>query len=106
MTVRVARDVGLERVAEYAERLGVYERMPPLAAFALGAGETGLTNLLRAYAAFANGGYRVDPVLVDRIQDRWGEPFTGPMTGPAWAAWPINGPARSGPMCRSAVSVC
>ena len=73
VTVRVARDVGLERVAEYAERLGVYERMPPLAAFALGAGETGLTNLLRAYAAFANGGYRVDPVLVDRIQDRWGE---------------------------------
>ena len=72
MTVRVAQDVGLDRVAEYARRLGVYEDMPPLLSYALGAGETTLENLVRAYAVFASGGKRVEPVLVDRVQDRRG----------------------------------
>ena len=72
MTVRVAQDVGLERVAGYARRLGVYEDMPPLLSYALGAGETTLERLVQAYAVFANGGKRVESVLVDRVQDRRG----------------------------------
>ncbi len=72
MTVRVAQDVGLERVAEYAREFGVYEEMPPLLSYALGAGETTLVQLVQAYAVFANGGKRVAAVLVDRVQDRRG----------------------------------
>ncbi len=72
MTIRVAQDVGLERVAEYAGRLGIYDDMPPLLSFALGAGETTLARLVEAYAVFANGGKRVEAVLVDRVQDRRG----------------------------------
>ena len=72
MTVRVAQDVGLERVAEYARQFGVYEEMPPLLSYALGAGETTLLRLVQAYAVFANSGKRVEAVLVDRVQDRRG----------------------------------
>ncbi|MEM9725460.1 MAG: PBP1A family penicillin-binding protein [Pseudomonadota bacterium] len=73
MTVRVAMDVGLETVAEYAETFGVYKDMPPLVSYALGAGETTLLKLTASYAMFANGGKRIEPSLIDRIQDRWGE---------------------------------
>ena len=72
MTVRLAREVGMDRVAEYAERFGVYDRMPEMLSYSLGAGETTLFNMVAAYAMFANGGERVEPTLVDRVQDRWG----------------------------------
>ncbi|MEO1120016.1 MAG: penicillin-binding protein 1A [Pseudomonadota bacterium] len=73
MTVRVAMDVGLEAVAGYAETFGVYDDMPPLLSYALGAGETTLMRLVASYAMFVNGGKRIDPTLIDRIQDRHGE---------------------------------
>ena len=73
MTVRVAMDVGLETVAKYAETFGVYNDMPPLVSYALGAGETTLLRLASSYAMFVNGGKRIQPSLVDRIQNRWGE---------------------------------
>ena len=73
MTVRIARDISMASVADYAERLGVYDQMPRLPAYALGAGETTLLRMVRAYAAFANGGNRVEPSLIDRIQDRRGK---------------------------------
>ena len=72
VTVRIVRDIGLGPVASYAEKLGIYEHMPQLTSYALGAGETELQRLVGAYAAFANGGHRVDPIFVDRIQDRRG----------------------------------
>ncbi len=72
MTIRIAQDVGMETVAEYAERFGVYDDMPPLISYSLGAGETTLFNMVAAYAMFANGGLRVEPTLVDRVQDRYG----------------------------------
>jgi penicillin-binding protein 1A len=72
MTVRLAQDVGMETVARYAERFGVYDRMQPFLSNALGSQETTLFRMVAAYAMFANGGERVDPTLVDRIQDRWG----------------------------------
>ncbi len=73
MTVRLSQAVGMEVVADYAERFGVYQDMPPLLSFALGAGETTLFDLTAAYAMFANGGRKVTPTLVDRVQDRRGE---------------------------------
>ena len=72
MTVRIAQEIGMDRVAEYAERFGVYDNMPTLLAYALGAGETTLYNMVAAYGMFANGGKRVRPTVVDRVQDRFG----------------------------------
>ena len=72
MTVRLAQEVGMEVVAGYAERFGVYDRLQPFLANSLGAQETTLFRVVAAYAMFANGGERVDPTLVDRVQDRWG----------------------------------
>jgi len=72
MTVRIAQQIGMGRVAQYAERFGVYSDMPHHLSYALGAGETTLYDMVAAYGMFANGGKRVRPTLVDRIQDRQG----------------------------------
>ena len=72
MTVRLAQDVGMPLIAEYAKRMGVYDGLPPYLSFALGAGETTLLRMATAYAMFDNGGRRVKPTLIDRIQDRYG----------------------------------
>jgi penicillin-binding protein 1A len=73
MTVRIAQDVGMDLVADYAEDFGVYGDMPNLLSYSLGAGETTLYKMVAAYAMFANGGLRVEPTLVDRVQDRYGK---------------------------------
>lgn len=72
MTVRLAQEITMYRVAEYAERFGVYDRMQPFLAMALGSQESTLYRMVAAYAMLANGGERVEPTLVDRVQDRWG----------------------------------
>lgn len=72
MTVRLAQSVGMDVVSAYAERFGVYENMPQLLSYSLGAGETTLFKMVAAYGMFANGGIRVEPTLVDRVQDRYG----------------------------------
>ncbi|MEM7522818.1 MAG: PBP1A family penicillin-binding protein [Pseudomonadota bacterium] len=73
MTVRLAQAVGMDIVADYAERFDVYDRMPSHLSYSLGAGETTLWRMVAAYGMFANGGRRVEPTLVDRIQNRRGE---------------------------------
>ncbi len=72
MTVRLARDLGMPLVAEYAKRFGVYDDMLPVLAMSLGAGETTVLRMTSAYSMLANGGRRIRPTLIDRIQDRWG----------------------------------
>jgi penicillin-binding protein 1A len=73
ITIRIAQEIGMETVAGYAERFGVYDRMNPFLANALGSQETTLFKMVAAYAMFANGGERVEPTLVDRVQNRFGE---------------------------------
>ncbi len=73
MTIRIAQAVGMDVVAGYAERFGVYDKLQPLLANALGSQETTLFKMVAAYAEFANGGERVEPTLVDRVQDRYGK---------------------------------
>jgi penicillin-binding protein 1A len=73
MTVRLAKDVGMPLVAEYARRFGVYDDMLPVLSMALGAGETTVMRMTAAYSMFANGGRRIRPTLIDRIQDRSGQ---------------------------------
>ena len=78
MTVRLAQEVGMDTVASYAEAFGVYDDMGPYLSNALGSEETTLYQMVAAYAMFANGGERVRPTLVDRIQDRRGRDHLPP----------------------------
>jgi len=72
MTVRLARDVGMPLIVEYSKRFGIYDDMAPYLSLSLGAGETTLMRMVAGYAMLDNGGKRIKPSLVDRIQDRWG----------------------------------
>jgi penicillin-binding protein 1A len=72
MTVRLAQDVGMPLITEYAKRFGIYDDLLPVLSMSLGAGETTLLRMATAYAMLANGGKRVRATLIDRIQDRWG----------------------------------
>ena len=72
MTVRIADTIGMDVVADYAESFGIYDDMQEYLPISLGAQETTLFRLISAYSMFANGGQRVEPTLVDRIQDRRG----------------------------------
>ncbi|SEP55012.1 penicillin-binding protein 1A [Thalassovita taeanensis] len=73
MTIRLAQEVGMDVIADYAERFGVYDNMGQFLANSLGSEETTLFKMVAAYAMFANGGERVEPTLVDRVQDRYGK---------------------------------
>ena len=73
MTIRIGQEIGMDLVADYAEKFGVYQNMNPFLANALGAQETTLFKMVAAYSMFANGGERVEPTLVDRVQDRFGK---------------------------------
>ncbi len=72
MTVRLAQNIGIDAVAAYAERFDIVDRMPRVLSMALGAGETTLLRLTTAYAMLVNGGKRITPTFLDRIQDRIG----------------------------------
>ena len=73
MTVRLANDLGMPLVAEYSRRFGVYDNLTPVLANALGAGETTVLKMTAAYATIANGGQKITPTLIDRVQDRYGK---------------------------------
>ncbi|MDB4197358.1 PBP1A family penicillin-binding protein [Ascidiaceihabitans sp.] len=73
MTIRLAEEVGMDTVANYAESFGVYNNMGRFLANSLGSEETTLYQMVAAYAMFANGGERLEPTLVDRVQDRYGK---------------------------------
>ena len=72
MTVRLAKDIGMPLIVEYAKRFGIYDDMLPVLSMSLGAGETTVLRMVTAYSMLANGGKRIKPTLVDRVQDRWG----------------------------------
>ncbi|MDZ4867553.1 MAG: penicillin-binding protein 1A [Alphaproteobacteria bacterium] len=73
MTVRIAADIGMDKVVEYSRKLGTSDKMLPVLANALGSTESTLVRMASAYSVFVNGGKRVVPTLVDRIQDRHGK---------------------------------
>jgi penicillin-binding protein 1A len=72
MTVRLADDLGMTKIVDLAQRLGLYDKMPLQLSMALGAGETTLMKMTTAYSIFANGGKKVQATLIDRVQDRYG----------------------------------
>ena len=73
MTVRLANELGMAKIIDLATRLGIYDKLPAQLAMALGAGETTLLKMVTAYAMIDNSGKRVEPTLIDRIQDRYGK---------------------------------
>ena len=73
MTVRLAKDMGMPLVAEYAKRFGIYDNLAPLLSMSLGSGETTVLRMVSAYAVLANGGKKINPSFIDRIQDRYGK---------------------------------
>ena len=72
MTVRLAQTIGMEKVKADAERFGIVDNLPEQLSMALGAGETSLLRLTAAYGMLVNGGKKIVPTLIDRIQDRNG----------------------------------
>ncbi|WP_421695347.1 penicillin-binding protein 1A [Aestuariivirga sp.] len=72
MTVRLADSLGMTKIIDLATRLGIYDKLPRQLAMALGAGETTLLKMVTAYAMIDNGGKKIEPALIDRIQDRYG----------------------------------
>ena len=73
MTVRISESVGLKKILELSKKLNIYADIPELLSVSLGSAETTLINITSAYATFVNGGNKINPVLIDRIQDRRGK---------------------------------
>ena len=73
MTVRIAKILGLNEILDLSKKLNIYDEIPELLSVSLGAAETTLINLTSAYAPFVNGGKKINPNLISRIQDRRGK---------------------------------
>ncbi|EWY39953.1 penicillin-binding protein 1A [Skermanella stibiiresistens SB22] len=73
MTVRLANSVGMDKVANYAERFGIVDKLPRVLSMSLGAGETTVLRMTTAYSMIVNGGKKVVPAFIDRIQDHTGK---------------------------------
>jgi penicillin-binding protein 1A len=72
MTVRVAQAIGMQKVVEYATKLGVVDHMDAVLSMSLGAGETTPLRMTTAYSMIVNGGKKITATFIDRIQDRRG----------------------------------
>ncbi len=72
MTVRISQDLGLNKIIDLSENLGIYDNPSELLSISLGSAETTLLKLTSAYCSFVNGGKLVNPKLIDRIQDSEG----------------------------------
>lgn len=73
MTVRLAQEVGMDKVSEMSRRIGVNDNLPELLSMSLGAGDTKLINMVSAYSVFVNGGKKITPYFIEKIQDRNGK---------------------------------
>lgn len=72
ITIRLARAIGIDKVVEYAKKFGISDDLPPQMSVAIGSGETTVLRLATAFGMLVNGGKKIEPVLIDRIQDRTG----------------------------------
>ena len=73
MTVRIANDIGLNKINNKAKQLGIYKNAANILSSSLGSGETTLLQITSAYGSFVNGGKKLEPTLIDLIQDREGK---------------------------------
>ena len=75
MTVRIAQEIGVDKIVNFTKQLGIYENPQELLSISLGSAETTLLKLTSAYCSFVNGGKKINPILIDRIQDSEGVTF-------------------------------
>ena len=73
MTVRLAQDIGMDKIVDMARRVGVNDNLPPYLSASLGAADTRVINMVSAYCVIVNGGKKVPPYMIERIQDRKGK---------------------------------
>ena len=73
MTVRLAQDIGMDKIVEMSRRVGVNDNLPPYLSASLGAADTRVINMVGAYCVIVNGGKKVPPYMIERIQDRTGK---------------------------------
>jgi penicillin-binding protein 1A len=73
MTVRIAQDLGLKKILQLSNDLNIYDEIPELLSVSLGSAETTLLQITNAYSTFVNGGKKINPILIERIQDRRGK---------------------------------
>jgi len=73
MTVRIAQELGLNKILQLSKDLDIYNEIPELLSVSLGSAETTLLQITNAYSSFVNGGKKIYPVLIERIQDRRGK---------------------------------
>ncbi len=73
MTVRLAQQIGMQPIVDIGVRTGIYDQLDPVLAMALGAGETTPWRMVGAYASLINGGKKIEPTILDRVQDRYGK---------------------------------
>jgi len=73
MTVRIAKEIGLKKILQLSQELNVYNEIPELLSVSLGSAETTLFQITNAYGTFVNGGKKINPILIERIQDRRGK---------------------------------
>lgn len=72
MTVRLAQDLGMQKIVDMARRVGVNNNLPPYLSASLGAADTRVIDMVSAYCVIVNGGKKVPPYMIERIQDRKG----------------------------------
>ncbi|TXG85593.1 MAG: PBP1A family penicillin-binding protein [Sphingomonadales bacterium] len=104
VTVRLAHTVGMQKVADYAKQVGIVDNMRPLLAYALGAGETTVERLVNAYATLDNGGVRLEPTTIDRVEDSTGaviyrsdDRTCANCNAPDWTGAPMPTPTETRP---------
>ena len=73
MTVRLAQDIGMDKIVDMSRRVGVNDNLPPYLSASLGAADTRVINMVSAYCVIVNGGKKVPPYMIERIQDRTGK---------------------------------
>lgn len=73
MTVRLAHKIGMDKIIANTTEFGITDNMKTFLSYSLGAGETTLLRLTAAYGMLVNGGKKVIPTFIDRIQDRRGK---------------------------------
>ena len=73
MTARLAMAIGMPLVQNYAKKFNINRNLPPYLSMALGAGETTLVQITAAYGQLVNGGLKVTPSVIDKVQDRYGK---------------------------------
>jgi len=69
ISVRIQMEVGVDRVQKLSEKMGISATLPKVPSIVLGTGSISLFEMVTAYASISNGGIRIKPYAIERIED-------------------------------------